>query len=693
MKKIFVLFSLSLLFLFTSCSFLLNIPQKAGRITVKLPGRSNSNNRGVIKDDIDIDTDNLVFTVEIYDAPYFDKVNPKYSKNGKQGEIVHFDNVHPGEWLIKCFVSVNGAEKQAYAQNRTNVKLTSDPEPVALVIEKNVASNIKEVALVSGPTKQSYELDESIDYEDSLFEVTFNNEYKIPMTYKDIVDSKSNYLHISVCMIDDEAKSMLSSGNSIETSQKSTDMIAQRFNYNILYEVKLTEGTEEKKTIYLPSTIKVNAKKPVIIKQPVSTTFQNMSGLFEFSVEVDNDSKYGDISYNWKCKTDYRNMYCTPVNKYPDYSSTNATYKDEGVSYTPNGTYEAIPDVAYYWCEVKNTDTDGINGETERITKSTEAVLELHDPITNTNVTKNYHYVTKDTDIEYKDEYYINYGELPEPSNFVLVKTLQLFSDYEKNGNNNEKKYKYYDYESYSFEVDLDENLSWDILPNSFGYLPFKVSYKYMYYEPKLTPNGSGVAYESGIEKEETKTVYIKTKLPDVPEFSYEINSDCKKYNPRYYNPDGGDSNWYYAYEGVGKDLNTKEDTLYTISSYPYANYTKDLVFADSLYSTTCYFFESAGNPEYKDVDPYELVNFTALVKTNDKLVKKVDSKFNSEKPFGYVLQVDDYAALNDPNTIIKVGLEVTKKINSYYSSWFENRDSQYVAQVPESQWITFQRY
>lgn len=684
MKKLILLFSIITSFLFVSCNSIYNNHHRTTKLIINLPAvHASETSRQIYKDEdlSSLNYDETFFEAEFEITIYKpDNSNSQTYQTEKGQSSLVIPDITPGKWCISCSASLPGFEKFAFDKKEEIILKAGDIKTIDLSLSKNVLSKINDVILKSPIANKKYELGSTINPTGTVFTCILSNGYAFDYT----PDQLSKLYNASTTI--GFRKHQQNNESEIDLSNSTIYTTAERYCFSIEYKIENLTSTPI--SIIKENDAIITAKKPVITVQPVSTYLLGSVNQFTLNVQVNNDdSDLGEISYKWEETDNFGVYYDTKVNISSSSDSTeslSATVSNLG--YSPGNV--TLP-YKTYRCEITNTDNLGGLKEPIATTYSNLAIVEFWNPTK--NPTKNQAFVIKNVIPVVRDSLVIinDYTEInPEPSWFKFQKQVRPVSNEVDNNAYNDVYVVYPDYDSYFISAtpvyhndaasDLDSKYY-------YGYVPYKITYKYDYYETDDT-SGSNVSYKSDptTSAEKNKNVNVTTKLAYIypRDFSLVSISDNYEYNERFCkkNPDGTYS-WYYKEASGQKNEytsgNNKPELFHVqANSVSYAGYYWDTQI--SVYQKKS--ITKSTFTVYKKLNGNVLppITLNADVDLTDKIYSNIRYALTEEE----IEQIANGAEL-------EVYLECKTEVESDYSSWFVNTDPV----IEKTNTIVFKKY
>lgn len=671
MKKLILLFSIITSFLFVSCNSIYNNHHRTTKLIINLPAvHASETSRQIYKDEdlSSLNYDETFFEAEFEITIYKpDNSNSQTYQTEKGQSTLVIPDITPGKWCISCSASLPGFEKFAFDKKEEIILKAGDIKTIDLSLSKNVLSKINDVILKSPIANKKYELGSTINPTGTVFTCILSNGYAFDYTPDQLSKLYNTTTTIGF------RKHNQDNDSELDFSDAEIYPSAERYCYSIEYRINgLTENTI---SIIKENSAIITAKKPVITVQPVSTYLLGPVNQFTLNVQVNNDdSDLGEISYKWEETDNFGVYYDTKVN----ISSSSDSTESLSATVSNLGYIAENKTLPYktYRCKITNTDNAGGLKETTATTYSNLAIVEFWNPtrssaINQAFVIKNVIPVVNDSLVIINDYTNIN----PEASWFKFQKQVRPFSNdvaaaYQAQ---NDVYVVYPDYESYYISATpvYYENAVSD--PNSkyyYGYVPYNVTYQYVYYKPgPYTNNDSTISYESDAvtSEQKNKIVYVKTKLAYIypRNFSLVSISNDNEYNERFCtkNSDGTYS-WYYKDASGQKNEytsgNNKPELFHVqANSVSFAGY----------YWDTSYIKKSITKS-----------TFTVHKKLNGNVLPPitlnadVDRTNKNYTNIRYALTEEEIEQISNGATL-EVYLECRTEVESDYTSWFVNTD------------------
>ena len=550
MKKLFLFLSICSALFLASCSNFFAPFNDTGRIVINFSSKNAA--KSIFNEVPDLNPSSIPIKVtithkttgetQVSDVAYLD-INPSDFIDGIPGICSYtFENVRTGKWIVTCSVvrlsdgkitdeiAFDKQEVTVEAGNTVPVTL----KPLYNIVSPSIGVNVSSLKLIKAPSKTSYILDDPLQADDAIFEIELSNGYKTEMTFPII---QSTFDHSDSFSID---VSFAKEPN--ETPVYNVNQ-ATRFYYYILY----TYGNKDDRGAFEPNYISVpitlSAKPPVITEQPVSTSFSDVYYNYEFSVTAELPS-YSDANTPTtapKLRYYWHDAGTRFTNNIIDLAIENGnTFHDTGSLSDDSNLY-----YTYKQCSVINYDTEGLNGEPP-VVESRYATLERrYLGTTATNQT----FIMNDSDISLSDETGKEFFISEYKEGHWTVPSIEMFK-IEKSFTNgvyslDSKIGYYYDFTESNNKYNITvERVNTSDLP-IFGYVPYKVSYRFEEDDITWEPN----RYNEAAER--YKIIYVPTKLASVPDVSFEYadgnyTNNQYDYCERYYNIVDGN---YYGYK------------------------------------------------------------------------------------------------------------------------------------------------
>ncbi|MCQ2582497.1 MAG: hypothetical protein MJ160_01195 [Treponema sp.] len=534
MKKLFLFLSICATLFFTSCSNFFAPFNENGRIVINF-----SNKDAAKKILTEVPTN---FNVRIYVEIEHTITGEKESQDilfnlapdipdSKDPYPVTFENVRSGVWIVSCYVpekddNGNIIDKIAFACDSEVTVVPGVSSEVNLRPQYNVISSgpsgvhVKNVELLSNPSKLTYVLDDPLEADDALFELELSNGYKTIMTFDEIRTTFAN---------SDVFPNKVTFSKTVEPDHtQPKHSYATRYYYYIVYTFDcINNGSSVTKKFPIEITLK--AKPPVITKQPGKISFKDINYNYEFTVEAElpsylyhennlNDDEISLLYYWHNTNSPY-----TP----DEFSKTKITNTYSG-KVTMGATSEPQPlFYDYIQCSVLTYDKIGLNFPDNDYSSTETRYGTLENRYLNTS-TPNGKYKLIAADIDISSEYSKN-GSAEFISEFKdgswSVPSIEFFEikkTFENNTYSNEiSTGRYYDFteSDNKYNITVARANYTDYSVPCFGYVPYKVSYSFE---------------EDGLTWTNTKTITIPTKLASLP------NTLDPKYATDNYDPEFG---------------------------------------------------------------------------------------------------------------------------------------------------------
>lgn len=667
MKKFFALFLLSISLVFTSCSSLFDGQlQRGNRVVIKIPGKETKiSSRNIYEEaPTDADYEKASFTVRL--IPETGKI---LSQTITGAGMVIFENVTPGNWQADCTVSIDGKEEFAFAISEVRKIKKGEETSIPLTLSFNTIESIDKIEISKNYKPLEYDLGDEITKNNLNldFDVTLTNGYTRTYSVEEmkaarVINSETHgFIRADVSDPD----------NIVPVMESDTSEIAEKFYYFIKYNFFHSVWGEQKETAV---PVILNAKKPVIITQPVSTNYDEVVNAkkFQFVIESDLDEEE-TVSYEW-----FSGESCYSTDRVFNYDSTT---NPNSVSYSSNGL-----EYQYFYCRVTNTEPEGVNGKNSVSTDSRKVVLEKW---WESNPAGNQRYCLQDAKVCFNGTEFVANREkgilFPTPDQFYVERFYV-----QEEGNRAVSSFRYYDNEEYNITVEPVDNY------DCYGNVPYIVTYTIP--QHKIDKN-------TIIPAETYKTiVYIKTVFESVPvvnEPTYAFNVNGNYFSKRKYD-------FTYSKYYVLKDSGNYEEFNY---GELYEDYIKAIVL-DELYTTVHYY-----NNTLSDSDPViasefnmdsitipkpetkeDFINITsrAQVGINDSWEIKNTIQETTETYGMHPYKIRYYLSEEDFKTIenrkdLNIYLEIINTVSKKYEGWVKNKEP--VISSTKDQMITYSRY
>lgn len=673
MKKFFALFLLSISLVFTSCSSLFDGQlQRGNRVVIKIPGKETKNAAR------NIYGDNPNVTLEEYDEASFTvrliHENGKIlSKSVIGSGIVIFENVTPGNWQADCTVSIKGKEDFAFAISKFYEIKKGVEIKIPLTLSFNTIESIDKIEISKNYKPLEYDLGDEINKNNLNldFDVTLKNGYTRTYSVQEMeaanIINNETYGFVEADVSDPD--------NVVPVMNGDTSEFAKKFYYFIRFGFTNDSWPESK---YTAVPVILNAKKPVIIKQPSSTLYKTVvledertSELgYSFDVVVDDFSEnYGNINYEWKIRGDIQ-----IPNNHGDNSYLGPNYKDynPGFYNNPGSIYQH-----YFYCTITNVDNEGgLNGETTRSVDTINATLIEYNPQKNDHATNHNFLIENATDVSlFQTEPFIYDGEsLPDPSLFRVEEIWNVYKP--GTAANVSSKYTLYFYDMDSFNIEFKRMEGTTNIPDydkSVGCVPYLVNFEYQYYPidtDKTT--ASLVCFQKNpvTQKIENRIIWVETKLGKIPDFEYNLIQSSP--GQRYYNKQ--EQKWYRDKDSWSELYDGPSYEIYVPNKGSY-NYCTNSVWGD-IPNLQCVRYYSDENHTKANIDLFEATDYISAIKDNSGVTlytEKINLIKEDTGIFGYSLSDDVKSILeNGTEFTVQLGVEITPKTTDGNLPWLD---------------------
>lgn len=655
MKKLLFPLFLSLSLLFTGCNSIYENHHRTTKVIINLPKITTSSSRKIYDSDIELSSDdNIEFTITLTSG------SSEFNLTAKKGESIVFSNIPVGPCTITGLVSAPGLPDFAFGQIRQTIKLGTNN--IDLTLSKNLLDNIKDIKVLKDISKTTYELGEPIDDNGAIYAIVLSNGYSFEYNKNELysleIGAEVRFKKCDEDEYNNNNRIVPDTNPNIYPSNN-----ADRYYFIIDYHLfNKTKGIDFNKYSYAT----INAKTPVITKQPESTGISNYEDTaysgrsieYSFSVEVDtsNPNQLGTISYAWYSVDGI----CSGQAYETQGSETSSNYniKIKGIYSLGTLSQYLMP-----YCEITNTDNrGGLNGNTISVAESQRAIL-FPFFTDNTASSVSDAYSTDQVTLKYKKGMSFIYDNNNIPSKNFFSATYELKKT---NGGN-----------IISIDLDdIDESLIeiTDISPAkedlnySLGNIPYIVTYQYKKYTTDNSENQSLYSH-SYVWTEKTQTIYVPTKLAKIPDYNFSLTQMANLNQQhgiddqaleRFYNFE--DEKFYVKnkkdeykeanYSGM-KELHTN-----TVSAgiYQYSSST-----TDPEYNTSCF------EPSFKVYKEINGIRNAEIAINNSDI-----NNYNNLPYVIYKLTDQDFNVIESGSTL-RIFIECTLSVKEEYKNYFPN--------------------
>lgn len=671
MKKLLFPLFLSLSLLFTGCNSIYENHHRTTKVIINLPKITTSSSRKIYDSDIELSSDNNIeFTITLTSG------SSEFNLTAKKGESIVFSNIPVGPCTITGLVSAPGLPDFAFGQIRKTIKLGTNN--IDLTLSRNLLDNIEDIKVLKDISKTTYELGEPIDDNGAIYAIVLSNGYSFEYNKNELYSlGIGAEVRFKKCDEDE-----YNNNNKIVPDTNPEFFPSNNADrYYFIIDYHFSSKTKDDIDFNKYSYATINAKTPVITKQPESMQLPTTKA-FSFEIEVETPSS-GTTSYTWSTGSGQGALSGYTTISYEDDRTNKIKGSISNLGYA-SGFGNSMCYKTYY-CTVTYSDNEGgLNGNSTSQAVSDKALLEIWQ--TNSGAA-NQKYILTGTSVKLADENYYfistNENDVPPASAFRIHK---YFKTADSSSSLATENITYPDYTNFNIRVSRKEGVD----PNSFGYIPYIVTYDYKYQEMTQTNTGgvyNATAGDIKTVQDVQEEILVPTKLAKIPDYNFSLTQMANLNQQhgiddqaleRFYNFE--DEKFYVKnkkdeykeanYSGM-KELHTN-----TVSAgiYQYSSST-----TDPEYNTSCF------EPSFK---VYKEING---IRNAGIAINNSDIKYNIYNNLPYViyeLTDQDFNVIESGSTL-RIFIECTLSVKEEYKNYFQN--AQPVSITTDT--VTFSKY